>query len=182
MEREMERLALVDGDLEMSQEDMNRWEREQNTVAQKISTMNSEIQQLGETLKSYDQDYESLEKQKAFIETKEKELEEEEKTFWHRHERLQFEADELASAQARLQARIKNESLLSASLQSANAYMDTFCIEEDASGMGTINELRLGRRFDHGMVGILTCVKELGECASSNDPTFQLPYQYVVQF
>lgn len=261
MEREMERLALVDGDLEMSQEDMNRWEREQNTVAQKISTMNAEFQQIAEMLKSYDQDYESLEKQKALLETKEKELEEEKKKFWHRHERLQFETDKLASAEARLQARIKNESLILASLQSTNAYMDTFCIEEDASGMGTINELRLGRgmqrggrndqvewseinaalgqvallltvlerlmkytfkeyrvlprcsisciealgpdkaiyelygtndwhigrllhsrRFDHGMVGILTCVKELGECASSNDPTFQLPYQYVVEF
>lgn len=258
MEREMERLALVDGDLEMSQEDMTRWRREQNSIANKIDSMNEEIQQLKEILDSYDRDHLVLKEKLQSLEAESKGLEEEEKRFWYRYETLRSESDQIASEEAKLHEQIKNEKLILSSLQSSDAYMDAFCIEEDASGMGTINDLRLGRllqrgprtdqvewteinaalgqvallitvlgrlmkysfkeykviprcsiscietlnperamyelygtndwqigrllhsrRFDHGMVGILTCVKELADFANSIDPNFQLPYSYV---
>lgn len=258
MEREMERLAIVDGDLEMSQEDMSRWRREQDSIAHKIDSMNDEVQSLREVLESYDRDHLLLKKQLKSMETESKDLEQEEEQFWHRYDALQAETEQLASEEARLQELIKYEKLILSSLQSSDAYMDAFCIEEDASGMGTINDLRLGRvlqrssradqvdwpeinaalgqtallltvlsrlmnysfkeyrviprcsiscietlgperatyelygtndwqigrllhsrRFDHGMVGILVCVKELADFASAVDPSFQLPYSYV---
>lgn len=258
MEREMERLALVDGDLEMSQEDMNRWRREQDTIAHEIDSMNAEVQRLKETLESYDRDHSVLKKQLQSLESETGELDNEEEQFWHRYEALQSETEQLASDEARIREQIENEKILLESLQVSDAYLDAFCIEEDASGMGTINDLRLGRlmqrgpktdqiewteinaalgqvallltvlerlmkytfkqykviprcsisciettgsekatyelygtndwqigrllhsrRFDHGMAGVLTCVKELGDYAHSVDPSFQLPYLYV---
>jgi hypothetical protein len=52
----------------------------------------------------------------------------------------------------------------------------------DLNRFGGTGGLWWQSRFDKAMIGFLDCIKQLGEEATKEDPSFQLPYKYVIQF
>lgn len=262
MERELERLALVDGDLEMSEADKARWQRRQDTMVRDLDSLQKEQQRLEITLREHDEEAQALKRELASLEAQEHDLEREEAEFWKTYHAQSDEIEQLVNNNARLQAQLEHDREILAQLEKTSAYEDVFYIEELESGMASINGLRLGRlppgsarakseeqvewteinaawgqaalllsvlmrqlnyggreykvvprgsfstverldddkavyelygtkdwqlgrlfhsrRFDQAMVGFLSCVEDLSAHIKSLDPTFMMPYLYVL--
>ncbi|WFC95557.1 Vacuolar protein sorting-associated protein atg6 [Malassezia brasiliensis] len=257
LEHELVRLALLDGDMEMSSEDKARWQRKQNIIRREIDEMDAEMQRLEKELAGYDEEEAKLHAELRNARQEDEALEQQETNFWRDYHAATTELAQCESDKAKVDAQVREDTKICAHLEQSDAYTDVFCIEQDSRGMASINGLRLGRlnpsqastagdqvdwpeinaawgqtaflltvlarklalqfsayrvhpkgsfsiverlgpdkatyelygtsewqlgrllhsrRFDHAMVGILTCVHELCEKVQELDPAATLPH------
>lgn len=145
LERELERLALIKGDMEMSSDDRMRWNRDQNRLECDIEKMHHACEETRVALRKLDEEKERVLYMLNDMDTQSTTLLKEEEAVFHAWNEQVAEFEQLACEKERLDAKLTEESRILSNLTDANAYTDAFSIEKDAYGMGMINGLRLGR-------------------------------------
>lgn len=145
LERELERLALIKGDMEMSSDDRIRWNRDQNRLECDIEKMHHACEETRVALRKLDEEKERVLYMLNDMDTQSTTLLKEEEAVFHAWNEQVAEFEQLACEKERLDAKLTEESRILSNLTDANAYTDAFSIEKDAYGMGMINGLRLGR-------------------------------------
>lgn len=152
LERELVRLALLDGDLEMSAEDEARWQRKQDAVLQEINEvrerliqMDSEKERLKSELFAYEEEKFRHASELKHVHEEEQALQEEEDQFWRAYNEETAELQQMETKRSQVETQLRNGRMVLEQLEQSSAYHDVFCIEEDTRGMASINGLRLGR-------------------------------------
>lgn len=145
LERELERLALIKGDMEMSSDDRMRWNRDQNRLECELEKMHRACEETRAALRKLDEEKEHVLHMLNDMDAQSTALLKEEEAVWHAWNEQVAEFEQLACEKERLDANLAEESRILSNLANSNAYTDAFSIDKDAYGMGVINGLRLGR-------------------------------------
>lgn len=145
LERELERLALIKGDMEMSSDDMTRWNRDQNRLERDMEKMQDVCEETRAALHKLDEEEQRILHMLEELDVQSQALSKEGDTVWHAWNEQAAEFEQHTSEKERLDAKLAEESQILSTLSDTNAYTDAFFIDKDAYGMGTINGLRLGR-------------------------------------
>lgn len=145
LERELQRLAIIKGDLDMSDDDMARWRREHDRLEHDVDAVHNACKETCAKIRKTDIEAEQVRYALETLSDMEAKMAKEEQELWYVYHDKAMELEHCASSKACLDAEFVHMQKQLASLEQSCAYRDVFCIEQDAYGIGTINGLRLGR-------------------------------------
>ncbi|PKI83508.1 Vacuolar protein sorting-associated protein atg6 [Malassezia vespertilionis] len=145
LEREMARLALVQGDLEFTAQDAARFQRKQDSMLEETHALDSEKERILHKLAKQDDDKASLDAELKALVQEGAALDAKEAQSWDQYNQMAATLQEEMDKHASCAAELTYYQTILAQLDKTSAYKDVFCIEDHGRGMATINGQRLGR-------------------------------------